>query len=311
MPNTERKKTNSVYSGVIPAMITPCRKTGQPDREMTENLARNLIAHGCHGLFTLGSSGELPLLDEAQRRMVTRAARKGAGTAAKVYTGASGFGIKETIRNIYNAEEDGADAAVIMAPFFLKVSQPGLYEYTKQIADASPIPLAIYNHFRMPSIFETETLKKLAEHPKIIGLKDTDSNLDSTIEKLQGTIDLPISFFQGREPFLYDSFLAGAEGCVSALANIAPEAHRNLYDAVKTGHLEDARQHQKQIDSLSRLFKLNESQESMSGFLYTIRKVTVLRGWIESTSDLIPGFTATEQLDNKIIKIVQESGLSI
>ena len=299
-----------VFSGVIPAMITPCSRPGHPDAGMMEELSGILSERGCHGLFVLSSTGELPLLDENQRRLMVKAARKGADSDTVIYAGVSGFGIRQTLRYIDNAEKDGADAAVVMAPFFTKISQRELVEYFREIADTSPLPVAIYNHFRMPSVLEPETLQILAEHPAIVALKDTDINLEKTLSRLEGLSGLPISFFQGREPFLYDSFSSGAEGCVCALANIAPEAHRNLYEAVKAGHPDEAEEIQRQIDSLSRLFKLKESGESISGFVYTLLKVAELRGWIDKPAHLLPGYSPDKEFDEKILRIYRESGIA-
>ncbi len=298
------------YGGVIAAVITPCRKPGKPDPEMMERFAHILIGKGCHGLFVLGSTGELPLLDEDQRRELTAAVRKGSGEDATIYAGVSGFGMKQTIRNACNAEKDGADVAVVMAPFFLKISQEELFEYIKQIADESPIPVGIYNHFRMPSILEPETLKRLAGHPNIVAVKDTDSDLEGTLAKLHSITDSPVSFFQGREPFLYDSFLAGAAGCVSALANIAPETHRQLYDAVKQDNINEAQSCQKKINSLSRIFRLHETKRSFAGFVYSIRKVAEFRGWLDYTYGLVPGFKGSALFDRKLLDIFLEAGFS-
>ncbi|NQT59147.1 MAG: dihydrodipicolinate synthase family protein [Bacteroidetes bacterium] len=297
------------HRGVIAALITPCSKTGIPDPVAMKRFSGILIDRGCHGLFVVGSTGEQPLLDEDQRRELIAAAREGAGKEAKIYAGVSGCGAKQAIRYACNAEKDGADAAIVMAPFFLACSQQGLVEYIRQIADASPIPVGIYNHFRMPSQFENETLLQLAKHPNIIAVKDTDSDVNRSIGKLNALKEAPISFFQGREPFLYDSFSAGAEGCVSALANIAPEAHRQLYDAFQAGNPEEAKKYQKRIDSLGRIFQLDDTRTSFAGFSYSIRQVAKCRGWLDENYGMLPGFTGTDAYNQKLFDIASEAGL--
>jgi len=168
--NSHKTDVNN-YRGVIPAMITPCRAPGVPDRAGMTNLARILVGEGCHGLFVLGSTGELPFLDEDQRCEMVIAAREGAGEKAKIYAGISGTGIKQVIGYANNAARDGADVAIAMAPFFLKLDQAGLYEYITEIADKSSIPIGIYNHLRMPSVFDIETILRLAQHPNIVAMK--------------------------------------------------------------------------------------------------------------------------------------------
>lgn len=303
---------NSVSSkqgGVIAALITPCREPGIPDPAAIKRLSGILIDRGCHGLFVAGSTGEQPLLDEDQRRELIAAAREGAGNEALIYAGVSGCGAKQAVRYAGNAEKDGADAAIVMAPFFLNTSQQGLLEYIRYIADASPIPVGIYNHFRMPSHFANETLLQLAQHSNIIAVKDTDSDLNRSLSRLDALEKSPISFFQGREPFLYDSFLAGAEGCVSALANIAPEIHRQLYDAFQKGDLEAAKRCQKSLDSLGRIFQLDDTKTSFAGFSYSIRQVALYRGWLDKNYGMLPGFTGTDFYNQKLFAIASEAGL--
>ncbi len=301
----------SGYRGVIAAMITPCREPGIPDPVGMVRLSRILIEQGCHGLFVLGSTGELPLIDEDQRRELVAAARKGAGENALIYAGVSGCGAKQAIRYACNAEKDGADVAVIMDPFFLKISQEGLIEFIRQIADASPIPVGIYNHYRMPSTFEPETVIRLARHPNVVAIKDTGSDLDRTIDLLHNLHGSPISFFQGRGPFLYESFAAGADGCVSALANIAPETHRRLYDAIGKGDIDEALNCQKKIDSLARIFQLDETKTSFAGFGYSIRNIAKSRGWLDRTCGMMPGFKGSDAYNQKLLDIASETGLPL
>jgi 4-hydroxy-tetrahydrodipicolinate synthase len=299
----------SDHRGVIAALITPCSKQGVPDPNAMKRFSGILIERGCHGLFVTGSTGEQPLLDEDERRELVSAAREGAGKQAKIYAGVSGCGVKQAIRYACNAEKDGADAAIVMAPFFLKTSQQGLLEYIRKIADVSPIPVGIYNHFRMPSQFEKQTIYQLAQHPNIIIVKDTDSDVDRSVGMLHALKKAPIAFFQGREPFLYDSFTAGAAGCVSALANIAPEAHRKLYDAFRMGNFYEAKKHQKTIDSLGRIFTLDETRTSFAGFSYSIRQVAKYRGWLDDNYGMLPGFTGTDAYNKKLFNIASEAGL--
>ena len=299
----------SEYGGVIAALITPCSKPGIPDPAAMKRFSGILIERGCHGLFVVGSTGEQPLLDEDQRRELVAAAREGAGKEARIYAGVSGCGAKQAIRYACNAEKDGADAAIVMAPFFLKCSQQELIEYIRHIADASPIPVGIYNHFRMPSQFEIETILQLAQHPNIVAIKDTDSDVNRSVSMIHALKDAPITFFQGREPFLYDSFLAGADGCVSALANIAPELHRQLYDAFQKGDYDEAQRCQKEIDSLRRIFELDETRTSFAGFSYSIRQVAKFRGWLDDNYGMLSGFTGREAYNQKLFDIASEAGL--
>lgn len=298
------------YTGVISAMITPCLQTGVPDMGEVTRLASHLVAEGCHGLFVLGSTGELPFLDEDHRREVVIATREGAKSDAKIYAGVSGTGVKQVIRYATNAAEDGADVAIAMAPFFLKTDQSGLYAYINQIADASPIPVGIYNHFRMPSVFEMGTLVRLAQHENIVAIKDSSARPERSVELSCVLENMPISLFQGREPFLLETFVAGAAGCATALANVAPAWHRGLYDAVQEGDMEKAKNFQDRILSLSRIFALKEVSQSFAHFAYALRCATQARGWIEQTFGMTPGFDPTSQFKQSVLSIIRDCGLT-
>ena len=307
LENLEKK--TKIYGGVIPAMITPCQAPGEPDQYGMTALARTLIKGGCHGLFVVGSTGELPFLDEDQRREIVSAAKKGAGDGATLYAGVSGTGVKQVIRYAVNAAEDGADVAIAMAPFFLKTDQEGLHAYISEIADSIPIPLGIYNHFRMPSIFETSTIIRLAQHPNIVAIKDSSAGGERGIELAAALKDLPLSLFQGREPFILETLAAGAPGCVTALANIMPEWHRDLYDAVQAGRMEEAKKFQDKILSLSRIFELDDIKHSFAHFAYAIRCATQTRGWLEHTWGMTPGFKPTAEFKQAVLSIVQDCGI--
>src|SRR5690606_7499791 len=112
--------------------------------------------------FVAASTGELVLLDEDQRRTITSAAREGVASRSLVYAGVSGHGLKQTLRYARNAAADGADVAVAMAPFFLRFSQPETLAYLRAIADASPIPVALYHHPRMPTPLDVDTVARAA-----------------------------------------------------------------------------------------------------------------------------------------------------
>lgn len=301
--------TFSGFTGVIPAQITPCIKQGVPDPEGMLKLSRILVNHGCHGLFVLGSTGGLPLLDDDQRSELIAAAREGAGTDTTLYAGITGCGAKQAIRYAHAAEQNGADVGVVMVPFFLKITQEGGIDYIRQIADASPIPIGIYNHLRMPTFLNGDSLKQLADHPNIVAIKDTDTDLKNSMNRLHRVSDSSVSFFQGREPYLYESFLAGADGSVTALANIAPELHRELFDSVRNRKYDEAKVCQGKIDSLSRIFQLEETKTSFAAFTYSLRKVLEIRGWINNTYGLMPGLNPNEGYNQKIHEIVDEAGL--
>jgi len=203
---------------VVAATITPCQKPGEPDLVAMEALCRHLVGEGCDGLFVVGSTGEAPLLSRSQRRELIRAARKGSPSTA-LFCGATALGEEDILNRIRDAADEGADVAVLMVPYFLKLSQTQLRDYLLRLVEASALPVGFYNHFRMPTVIAPETVAELAAHEKVLVLKETAESTDQIAALLQSAPPGAIAFYQGREHFVLESLRLGARGSVTALAN--------------------------------------------------------------------------------------------
>ena len=257
-------------------------------------LCRELAAHGCDGLFVGGSTGELPLLDEDDRRALVAAASEGVDSKTVIYAGVSGCGIKQTRRYARNAAADGAQVAVVMAPFFLKLRQVELLHYFISIADASPIPIAIYHHPRAATALNPETAAKAAEHPNIVAIKDTSPDMQRVQAMLAATSHSKIALLQGNETLIRDSLSLGAAGMVSALANVAPEWHADLYRAAQAHKRGEADEMQDRITRLWTMFKLEPIGKSIAAFTYSLRLGLERRGWLQNKFGIVEGFEPTD-----------------
>lgn len=262
-----------------------------------QTLCKNLIELGCDGLFVLGSTGELFAADEDDRRTLTAAARAGCGNTATLYAGASGFGVRQTVRYAQFAAHDGADAVVVMAPFFVRLQQAELRDYLCAIADGAPLPVMLYHHMAMPTPMEIDTVARLAEHPNIVGIKDTGETADRVRALVQATHNQNFAIFQGREPFLLESLTDGAHGCVTALAGVSPEIHRMLFDAFHAQHHEQAQAIQARIVELWQLFRQPDIRNSFLSFTTVIRTMLEHRGLLQSTHGLFPDATQNQNID--------------
>ena len=149
---------------LIVALVTPFTEARTVDRAGLTRLVAHLRAGSVNEFFVAGSTGEAPLLDEADRLTIIETVRAAAPDGT-VYAGVSGTGHRHAIRNAGDAARAGADIAVVMSPFFVALDQAQLVDFSTAIADASPLPLALYHHLRMPTPFAVPTVAKLAEHP--------------------------------------------------------------------------------------------------------------------------------------------------
>jgi 4-hydroxy-tetrahydrodipicolinate synthase len=294
---------------VVAAVITPCRAPGEIDSESLSRLCRILVAEGCDGLFVAASTGESAFLDEDDRRALFTAARDAVPDTTTIYAGISGLGRKQSIRYAENAAQDGANVAVAMTPFFLKISQKELTEYLLSIADASPIPVAIYHHPRMTTPINPETVARVAEHPNIVAIKDTSPNLERAEALIRATTSSDISVLQGNESLAYTSLQLGAHGMVTALAGVVPEWHAALFDAVHARDFERANRYHEQIVQLWQMFRFAEVSESISAFTGAIKLALRRRGWLDGLDGMLEGFVPDDAFERLIMEHLDRAGV--
>lgn len=288
------------FSGVVAAVVTPCQSTGVVDPEAMSRLCGQLAATGCDGLFIAASTGESALLDEDDRRSLTAAAREAVPATTSIYAGVSGMGLKQTIRYARHAAQDGADVAVVMAPFFLKIGQREVVEYVLAIADASPIPVALYHHPRMTTSIGVDTVARVAEHSNIVAIKDTSATIERMESLVRATASSDISILQGNESLVLNSLQLGAHGMVTALAGIVPEWHASLLEAMRRQDIAVAHQYNDRIVQLWQMFRFDEVASSISAFACAIKLALRQRGWLERLDGMLPGFVPDEAFERLI-----------
>lgn len=200
--------------------------------------------------------------------------------------------------------------AEIMAPMIFQFGQSELAAYTRAVADACPIPLAIYHHKRMPTAYAVETMAELARHPNIVAMKDTSADLARLGRLLNATAGTGLAVFQGCEDLFCDSLKAGAAGCVSALANVAPEWHVALYRAHRSGDAAEAERYQQLLNSLHQIFRHELTASSFSYFTYALKRILRHRGWLEHAQSSMPGFQPAAEFDAFIDGHIRRLGLN-
>lgn len=297
------------YTGVIAPMITPCRSNGEIDLAAIGRCATELSRRGCDGLFVISSTGGMPFLDDADRRRIVDATRSSWPAEKTLYAGISGMGVKQTVQYAHEARDEGADAAVMMAPFFLRLSQEELLNYFLQVADACPIPLCIYHHAAMPTAIEVETVAKLASHPNVVALKDTSTRMDRMEQLVQATRGTHVTLLQGSEPLILSTLQAGGHGCVSALAGVVPEWHRDLITAFRNSDAREAAAAQEKISALWKMFELPQLKRSFSYFARSLALATQYRGWCSSAETVVPGARADGEFDQAVEEHLRRVGV--
>ena len=226
--------------GIIPPMVTPLTDNDTLDRDGTVRLVEYLIAGGVHGIFILGTTGEAQSLACHLRHELTELVCATVAGRIPVLVGITDTSLEESLRLARKAAECGAAGVVAAPPYYYAPSQPELLDYYRALADALPLPLYLYNmpvHVKVT--LEPQTLRRLAAHPNIVGLKDSSSDMVyfQTLLYLLG--DQPgFALFLGPEQLTAEGVMLGAAGGVNGGANVFPRLYVALYEAALAHDLE-------------------------------------------------------------------------
>ena len=229
-----------MFKGSYVALITPMRADGSVDEKKLESFVEWQIQQGTHGLVPVGTTGESPTLSHDEHRRVVEITIAVAAGRVPVIAGAGSNSTQEAIALTRHAKQAGADAALIVTPYYNKPTQEGMFLHFSAIANAVDLPIIIYNiPPRSVVDMSVETMARLAQHPNIVGVKDATANL---VRPLHTRIACGDAFCQmSGEDHTASSFLAaGGHGCISVTGNIAPRLCSDMQTAWQEGRVQDA-----------------------------------------------------------------------
>jgi 4-hydroxy-tetrahydrodipicolinate synthase len=236
--------------GVVPPLATPLSDRDTLDLQGVDRLVDHVLAGGVHGIFVLGTTGEGPSLSyQVRQQLIERVCERVEGRVP-VLVGVSDSSLTEAIRISEFASGSGASAVVAAPPFYFPIGQADLTDFAASLADGSPLPVFLYN---MPShtkvSFSIETLRRLIEHPNIVGLKDSSGQMVYFHEALQLAAEVrpDFSLLVGPEQLLGETILMGGHGGVSGGANMFPHVYVAIYKAAGSGDLARVRDLQTQV----------------------------------------------------------------
>jgi len=241
----------SDLNGIVPPTTTPLTEADAVDREGVAHLMDWFIDAGCAGIFAIGSSGEGPSLTREMRFDMIDACADALGGRIPLLTGVSSPSYQETLIQAARAAELGADAIVATCPYYFFYGQSQLRDYFVALAEAAAVPLVIYDiPSRADNSLEVHTVLELAEHERIIGLKDSSGNFErgiNLVQQLAGREDFVI--MQGSEQLLGASALMGYQGAVMGMANACPKLFVALLEAGRAGEVERVRELQEIVNA--------------------------------------------------------------
>ena len=233
-----------MFSGLMPALVTPFDEAGEIDLAAAEAVIDRHVAAGVSGVVALGSTGEFSHLTTSER---LRFAEEVVGLAAgrvPVIIGTGASGTREALSIARHAAESGADAVVTVSPFYWTVGEEALFRHFAAIAEAVSIPTLVYNFPMLTGIDLSPALVgRLAEEcPNVVGIKDTVLKYIHTVHVIQAVKEVRPEFavLSGFEDQILPNLLAGGDGSICGLANVAPELFVNLVEAAQSGDFERA-----------------------------------------------------------------------
>lgn len=221
-------------TGLFTALVTPFNKHGYIDLDGFRENIQFQLANQVDGVIVLGTTGEAPTLSDEEKTALIKCARAETKGKIPLIVGTGSYATKTTLESTKKAKDLGADAALIVSPYYNKPTQEGLYLHFKEIAENVSLPIILYNHLGRCGIgLEMATLLKLAKLPSIIGIKEVTTNieqLNSLIETMQREHP-DFKIFSGDDGTAFTFLANGGHGLISVASNLIPLKMKALIDA--------------------------------------------------------------------------------
>jgi 4-hydroxy-tetrahydrodipicolinate synthase len=229
-----------MFKGSLVALITPFRDR-LVDAKAFQGLVDWHVREGTHGLVPCGTTGESPTLSHDEHKRVVELCIEAAGKRIPVIAGTGSNSTEEAIDMTRHAKQAGADGALIVTPYYNRPTQEGLYQHFKAIAEAVDIPILVYNIPGRSAVdISVETMARIAKLPNIVGVKESTGDL-TRITKHRLQIGEKFVQLSGEDYLALSQMAAGADGCISVTANVAPRQLSQMHVACQAGDFAKAR----------------------------------------------------------------------
>jgi 4-hydroxy-tetrahydrodipicolinate synthase len=292
--------SDPLFKGVFPALVTPFRD-GSVDEAAFISLVERQLAGGVHGLVPVGTTGETATLSHDEHRRVVELCVQTSRGRAPVIAGAGSNSTDEAIELVRHAKQTGADAALVVTPYYNRPSQEGLYAHFAAINEAVQLPVLVYNVPSRTGVdISNETLARLSKLPNIVGVKDATGDLPrASMQRLMcgdGWVML-----SGDDPSALGYLAHGGHGCISVTSNVAPEATSAFFNAALSGDWAAALYHQ---DRLIRLHRALFTDASPAPTKFALAQLGLC------TEDVrLPLTRASEASRNEVLAAMRDAGV--
>ena len=231
---------NAPFGRVLTAMVTPFTREGALDAKRAAELAVRLVDLGNEGLVISGTTGESPTTTDAEKDALLRAVVEAVGDRAKVVAGVGTYDTEHTVESARAAEKAGAAGLLVVTPYYSRPPQEGLVAHFTTVADATDLPVMLYDiPVRAGVPIKTETLLRLAEHPRIVANKDAKGDPFAAQQVMAGS---DLAFYSGDDALNLPLLAIGAVGFVSVTGHLIADRHVAMIEAFQSGEVAKARE---------------------------------------------------------------------
>lgn len=246
----------ALFGRIVTAMVTPFDEKGNVDFQKTTQLIEYLLNNGTDALVVSGTTGESPTLSKEEKIALFQHTVKVVNKRVPIIAGTGNYNTKESVELTKKAEEIGVDGILLVAPYYNKPNQEGLYQHFKTVAESTSLPVMLYNiPGRSVVNMEPETVIRLSEIPNIKAIKEAGGNLDQMTEIIANTPD-DFELYSGDDGFTLPIIAIGGTGVVSVASHIIGNEMQDMIQAFLAGdHVKAAKLHQKLLPIMKGLFK--------------------------------------------------------
>lgn len=296
--------------GIIPPICAPMTDDGEIDVPSVHTLVEHLLNGGVHGIFVLGSTGEFSSLTSRQRKLMLDETVKAVGGRVPVVAGILDTSTARCIENGLEARAAGADAVVIAAPYYYRISQTEIIDLFRAVKAAVGLPMLAYDVPTTNVKLECDTMVRLAAEGTLVGLKDSSGQTEAFRRVLLATRGLTFRVFTGSELIIDSCFQMGAHGSVPGLGNVFPAEYVQVYDLSRAGDWAAAAALQDRL--LACFYELitqgapgySISSSALGGFKSGLK----LRGAIRSTRVAAPLHSFSPAEEQRVADVMRRHG---
>ncbi|MBU8909015.1 dihydrodipicolinate synthase family protein [Desertibacillus haloalkaliphilus] len=298
----------ATFRGLIPPVSTLFTENGKLDQESMKVVIDKLISDGVDGLFFLGTGGEFSQMTVDERKEVASFATEYVNGRVPVLIGTGSVSTREVIELNQHSKQVGADAVVVINPYYWPLSDDNLFQHYAEIAENTDLPILLYNFPGLTGQDLTPgfVLSLVEKYPNIVGIKETVDTAGHIREMIL-TVKAKYPHFSvlcGFDDHLLNTLTLGGDGAISASGNFAPELQIGIYQAYKQGNYEKAIELHQRLAYLPLMYKLD------SPFVNVVKEAMKLRGIeISSTYVLPPARPLTEEKKLQLKEILQKADL--